>query len=245
MINFLRKLRGKSSSNYLKYAIGEIFLVVIGIFLAVQINNWNEERKQDTIIAQLVDLLKADLKEDLAGLIILDSTYSEIDKKTDQLFDQFKTIQPVKESSNVYFINLLLETNFKSQQNAYDILKESGQFSSLPIDLQNELMHYYSTVEEIVERERISNSFIQAKYEPMIFGRYASFFSRSNAAPPLQEVYYNDPRPTDAQVVYDMFKDKELEVLILARRFQNNKQWDQYKLGIEEIERIIPLLDNY
>ena len=32
------------SSKYLKYAIGEILLVVIGILIALQINNWNEKR---------------------------------------------------------------------------------------------------------------------------------------------------------------------------------------------------------
>ena len=33
------------TGKYLKYAIGEIVLVVIGILIALQINNWNEERK--------------------------------------------------------------------------------------------------------------------------------------------------------------------------------------------------------
>ena len=51
MIKFFRKIRhnlineGKTT-KYLKYAIGEIVLVVIGILIALQINNWNEQRKQ-------------------------------------------------------------------------------------------------------------------------------------------------------------------------------------------------------
>jgi len=50
MIKFFRKIRqnliseGKSLS-YLKYALGEITLVVIGILIALQVNNWNNERK--------------------------------------------------------------------------------------------------------------------------------------------------------------------------------------------------------
>lgn len=48
MINLFRKIRfenmGKNKkSSYLKYAIGEIALVVVGILIALQINNWNEE----------------------------------------------------------------------------------------------------------------------------------------------------------------------------------------------------------
>ncbi|MBN7814575.1 DUF6090 family protein [Algoriphagus pacificus] len=51
MIKFFRKIRQKllsegNTGKYLKYAIGEIILVVIGILIALQINNWNEDRKE-------------------------------------------------------------------------------------------------------------------------------------------------------------------------------------------------------
>ncbi len=51
MINFFRKIRKQLSNDnkplkYVRYAIGEIVLVVIGILIALQINNWNEKRKQ-------------------------------------------------------------------------------------------------------------------------------------------------------------------------------------------------------
>ena len=49
MIKFFRKLRHQQindgkTSNYLKYAIGEIVLVVVGILIALQINNWNHDK---------------------------------------------------------------------------------------------------------------------------------------------------------------------------------------------------------
>lgn len=55
-----------ASGRYLKYAIGEIFLVMIGILLALTINNWNEGRKQnqrtEAILLQIIDELKIDLQ---------------------------------------------------------------------------------------------------------------------------------------------------------------------------------------
>ena len=47
----LRQIRRKlmnenKASTYLLYALGEVFLVVIGILIAVQIDNWNEARKE-------------------------------------------------------------------------------------------------------------------------------------------------------------------------------------------------------
>ncbi|WP_411766423.1 DUF6090 family protein [Winogradskyella sp. A3E31] len=62
MIKFFRHIRynlmetGKTS-RYLKYAIGEIILVVIGILIALQINNWNENRKTEVTSQKLFNEL--------------------------------------------------------------------------------------------------------------------------------------------------------------------------------------------
>jgi len=55
MIRFFRTIRKKlieedNVRKYLLYAIGEILLVVIGILIALQVNNWNEERKDEQSI---------------------------------------------------------------------------------------------------------------------------------------------------------------------------------------------------
>ncbi len=50
-------------SKYLLYAIGEIVLVVIGILIALQINNWNEQKKALQLQNELLDLLVIDLEE--------------------------------------------------------------------------------------------------------------------------------------------------------------------------------------
>ena len=44
---------GKNTRKYLGYAVGELALVVVGILIALQINNWNEERIEQRQIADL------------------------------------------------------------------------------------------------------------------------------------------------------------------------------------------------
>ena len=70
MIKFFRHIRQQllsegKSVNYLKYAIGEIVLVVIGILIALQVNNWNENRKTQEKIKQFLVSLKSELRNDL------------------------------------------------------------------------------------------------------------------------------------------------------------------------------------
>ena len=75
MIKFFRQIRFKLMSEnktgrYFKYAIGEIILVVIGILIALQINNWNENRKNSTIEQETLLSLKSDLESALVQLDI-------------------------------------------------------------------------------------------------------------------------------------------------------------------------------
>ena len=53
------------TGKYFKYAIGEIVLVVIGILIALQINNWNENRKTENIKQDYYYQILEDLKKDL------------------------------------------------------------------------------------------------------------------------------------------------------------------------------------
>lgn len=69
MIQFFRKIRKSLLINgkiatYLKYAIGEIVLVVIGILIALQINNWNEKRKATIHEKSLIENLESNLESD-------------------------------------------------------------------------------------------------------------------------------------------------------------------------------------
>ena len=66
MIRFFRYMRKtfmeqNKTRTYLLYAIGEIALVMIGILLALQVNNWNEARKQSNREYELLTQLKGDI----------------------------------------------------------------------------------------------------------------------------------------------------------------------------------------
>ncbi len=70
MIKFFRHIRKRlltenKFSKYLLYAIGEIVLVVIGILIALSINNWNETRKYLKIEIRYLNALKSEFAQNL------------------------------------------------------------------------------------------------------------------------------------------------------------------------------------
>jgi len=73
MIKFFRTLRQKllmenKTSKYFQYAFGEIVLVVVGILIALQINNWNESRKTQKRETKILAEINSNLEENMINL---------------------------------------------------------------------------------------------------------------------------------------------------------------------------------
>ena len=89
MIKFFRKIRQRlltenKFSKYLLYAIGEIILVVIGILIALSINNWNEEIKQRANDVKFLKNLRNEIKLDTTVLTEKIYEYKLINEKLNQ-----------------------------------------------------------------------------------------------------------------------------------------------------------------
>ena len=79
--------RAGKTGKYFKYAIGEIILVVIGILIALQINNWNEERKEVLHQKGILTNLVEDLRADSASFHENYRKLSEVEAVHHQLYD--------------------------------------------------------------------------------------------------------------------------------------------------------------
>lgn len=133
MLKFFRKYRQKllaagRLSKYLLYAIGEIILVVIGILIALQINNWNEERKE-SITERLV---LEDLRDNIArNNQLIESTleiFDQIDKSTHIVKTVFNTKSHYSDSLSFHFSQSVRHGGFRLRLNAdgYESFKNTG-----------------------------------------------------------------------------------------------------------------------
>jgi len=92
MIHFFRRIRKQLADDnkpikYFRYAIGEIVLVVIGILIALSINNWNEHRKEDINLYNIYEVVVKDLKNDINDINGLLKYYETIKPKFNKVLD--------------------------------------------------------------------------------------------------------------------------------------------------------------
>lgn len=108
MFRFFRQIRQTllSENKYVKYAyyvIGEITLVVIGILIAFQIDNWNEDRIIQNRMAKIYKTIKFDLINDLKTAKMVDSVYSARSATCDSISKYGLTREEFMEDPYFYF----------------------------------------------------------------------------------------------------------------------------------------------
>ena len=111
MLQFLRKIRDRASSEderrrYAKYAFGELFLVVVGILIALQINNWNDERIEQRQIEEYARSLIQDLDRDVAMAENIRADIGLILKKIDALATYTRD-KPINDMRNIDLFYLM------------------------------------------------------------------------------------------------------------------------------------------
>lgn len=130
MIKFFRKIRQNMikenrASKYMLYAIGEIVLVVIGILIALSINNWNEKRKNIAFEKEMLTQIRANLIKDKLTLetIVLNNTKAII---STQKILKLKQIDVKHDSIKFWLSDIIQFDRFQSLTNAYEVLKSKG-----------------------------------------------------------------------------------------------------------------------
>jgi len=131
MIKFFRHIRKSllmenKTSKYFKYAIGEVLLVVIGILIALQVNNWNENRKLDQVELTVLKELKNDLLYSYSELDTINKynqTFLDDYKLIKTFIDEDRSHEPVLDSA---FNSLDIWEDPYLPTMAYELLKNKG-----------------------------------------------------------------------------------------------------------------------
>ena len=171
MINFFRRFRKKLADDnqfmkYSKYAIGEIVLVVIGILIALQINNWNENRKTEIQIKKSLTALKSDLKQDMIlikeRLPFINEQFSLNESLRARVANQNATVDTLTQIMRYEFNpNWLVQIPYNS--NAYNSLIQTGLIENLSDSLKNGIKNFYNTKSALMNRVEKTTDDYQGK----------------------------------------------------------------------------------
>ncbi len=131
MIKFFRNIRQNllsegQTGKYLKYAVGEIVLVVIGILIALQINNWNEINRQSNIEITTLKELKSDLNQNIVEINSHITALEDCKKSNKIIISYMEKALPYHDSLDYHFSNLYPYIVFSPVQTTFDNLKQNG-----------------------------------------------------------------------------------------------------------------------
>jgi len=132
------------TANYLKYAIGEIVLVVIGILIALSINNWNEDIKLKNELGQFKISLISELNKDVNSITkelnLIDDDIKNLDDYFQRMSSQSVNKDTLVQIFNIEF-NPVIYGAIKFNNNTINTLKASGSFSKLEKWLQDDIVN--------------------------------------------------------------------------------------------------------
>ena len=168
MIKFFRKIRQQlltenKFSKYLIYAIGEIILVVIGILIALSINNWNEARKSTEQETLYLNRLLTENKQDI---VAFNNNIKELQKGIESVENFSKALKndaiedsTLIKSANDYFKYGSIYPIFYSSNSTFDDLSSTGNLKVITnTNLRDSIVQHYANHKFVAERIKIAIS---------------------------------------------------------------------------------------
>jgi len=131
MIKFFRHIRKSlleenKMGKYFKYAIGEIILVVIGILIALQINNWNENKKERAFENKMLQEIRKELIQDTIYFGMIKKRAKRTIEAVDKMLIYYAQKVKVTDSVSKYARNIFTSFQFSYHKGAYEAIKSTG-----------------------------------------------------------------------------------------------------------------------
>ena len=219
MIKFFRKIRQRLLSEnkfnkYLLYAIGEIILVVIGILIALQINNWNELKKSLKLEKTYYCKIAEDLQVDIQNI---DSSLVSVDKRIESTERFLKNLLKIQKDKQVIFKDLLPTFRyykFIPTKAAIVDITSSGKLETLRNQkLKNSILSHYTEQDNALQIIDIND---KAHIDKLFdIKRFADFGFQE--VPEYQKIF-----------------DEELQGLLSSTKWQQNPK-DELFVKIKDV----------
>ncbi len=175
MLAFLRKIRQKllqqnKVTRYVAYAFGEILLVVIGILIALQVNNWNEDRKANNARIEYTHALLVELEKDSVQLA---DELDAINKRLETVLSYFDRLSQSNSNLDTLFKIMRDEADpsfvrpGNLNTNTYITLSSTGEIGFFDSNLEEMIQNYYQKA-----NQTYNSAIEQSRFYQNIFSEY-------------------------------------------------------------------------
>lgn len=176
MLRFLRHIRlrmidTRQLNKYFLYAIGEIILVVIGILIALQINTWNEEKKNLRLEQEYYCRLLEDIHQDREQFSEIRDQAKQRLKEANEAARQMQSNEPslISVGQHILGATKAIYIDFNPNDAAFDDLKSGSNLNIIrDKDIIKALSRYYNRIDEL-------KSIIKINGELAVELRFAKF----------------------------------------------------------------------
>ena len=147
MIKFFRHIRKSlleqnKMGTYFKYAVGEILLVVIGILIALQVNNWNEKSNEQKKLQTIYGIITKDLESDIGKIKETIDFYKKREPYLKQVLDNKLTRENYTDST--YFNLITYTPQVSVSTRGFNLLTASTNDKAFKDSLQISLTEFYT-----------------------------------------------------------------------------------------------------
>ena len=243
MIKFFRKFRQNllmenKTAKYFKYAIGEIILVVIGILIALSINNLSNNNKDRELEKQYISSLINDLEADSIGISKIKMISNEQVKRKNKLIEYFEGKQFTNDSIAHFFsFQWEITYEFNPITITIDELKSTGRIGLIQnSNIRKQIIKTYNTY------ENFTNNF-QSYYERgreelrqitlKIPGVFDNEFTINSKTPDIIDALNNDELKNRVLANYAVTLNEKLQILQNENRLLL-KQLKKYESDIQK-----------
>ena len=205
MIKFFRRIRQKllkenKLSQYFTYAIGEILLVVIGILIALSINNWNQNRIDRRAEQYYLDQMKSDLVTDS---LFLTTVATNLESRLPVIKDFLKVLheydnqEAFRRGVKEYLDHVLVAVFFVTNSTTFNEMESSGKLGIIKDqELRKHIISVYNHIDVTKNIFSLNREFMRPVDTKLIsdmgMAKYQKYQNELFAPYNTQEELYND-----------------------------------------------------
>jgi hypothetical protein len=248
MIRFFRSIRQKLAAQnkaaaYMRYAIGEILLVAIGILIALQVNNWNENRKSEARLNASLSSLIDNLNEDVVNMNAQVKYNQKVLKAIDFAFRVISLPEFEKAPSNSFADSIFAigdEREFMPTETIFNSMESNSQVQWITDQsLTEDIYGYYGFMKLLHAVSITNNNFVQNYMEKFTHNEMelGSFLPNVNPYSDKRKSKWNNTEILRESVVF--------ENNLISRKIRANGEITRFEIGIMRAKQLKQSIEDY